>query len=187
MNKINCFECMKRIFFILMLSMTMCLSSNAQPFANGYVTPKYNPMYDVLGKKFYDITAKGLDKKNHKLSEYVGKGKYVLIDFWASWCRPCMNEMPNVKACYEKYKGKGFKVVGCSLDEREKDWRNAIIDNKLQWIQLCDFGGWEGAAAKRYKLEGIPFSVLCDGKGTVIAVDLRGEALQEKLYEIYGF
>lgn len=146
-----------------------------------------NPMMKIVGKKFHDITARGLDKKNHKLSEYVGKGNYVLIDFWASWCMPCMNEMPNVKRCYDKYKKKGFVVVGCSLDQRDSDWRRAIKNNKLNWPQLCDFGGWYGAASKAYKLEGIPFSLLCNGAGKVVAADLRGEELQAKLEEIYGY
>lgn len=123
----------------------------------------------------------------HRLSEYVGRGNYVLIDCWASWCPPCMEEMPNVKACYDKYRSKGFTIVGLSFDRNPDAWRRAIREGKLDWVHLSDLRFWQTTAAKTFGIRAIPATILCDPKGTIVAVDLRGEQLQQKLKEIYGF
>ena len=123
----------------------------------------------------------------HQLSEYVGKGNYVLVDFWASWCGPCMGEMPNVKANFDKYKEKGFNVVGLSLDRSAENWKKAIREKELNWVHLSDLNYWDSIAAKTYGIRSIPSSFLCGPDGKIIALDLRGEQLGEKLKEIYGF
>lgn len=144
----------------------------------------------AVGSHFTDIEEADTLGVNHKLSEYVGlgtPGNYVLIDFWASWCGPCMGEMPNVKANYDKYKSKGFNVVGLSFDQNADRWKKAIRDKGLDWVHLSDLQYWQSIAGKTYGIQSIPSSILCDPSGKIIAIDLRGEALGNTLMEIYGF
>ena len=139
----------------------------------------------IIGKPFTDLEMNDTEGKAHKLSEYCGKGHYVLIDFWASWCGPCRMEMPNVKENYEKYHAKGFDVVGLSFDNKADAWKKAINDMGLNWIHLSDLKGWRSIAAQTYGIQGIPASLLVDPKGIIVARDLRGEALGKKLAEIF--
>lgn len=138
------------------------------------------------GQKFTDFAMKTPDDKDIKLSDYAGKGKIVLVDFWASWCGPCRVEMPNVKEAYAKYKDKGFEIVGVSLDRNVADWKKGIEDLGITWPQMSDVKYWDCEAAAIYGVQAIPATVLIDKDGTILKRDLRGSDLAEELEKLLG-
>ena len=135
-----------------------------------------------LTGKAPDFTLPDLKGENVKLSDY--KGKYLLIDFWASWCGPCMREMPNVVKLYKECKGKNFEIVGVSLDQKRDAWLNAVEKNKMKWIQVSDLKSWATLPVKLCNVSAVPYTVLIDPQGKVIALDLRGEELINKVKEV---
>ena len=139
----------------------------------------------IVGEKFLDLEEPDVDGNLHKLSEYVGQGKWVLVDFWASWCGPCEAEMPNVVAAYKKYHDKGFDVVGLSFDREKEPWVEAIEEWDMPWNHLSDLKYWQSLASDVYSVNSIPDNLLIDPEGTVVARCLRGEALEAKLAEIF--
>ena len=136
------------------------------------------------GTPFTDLTLNDTQGKGHKLSEYVGKGKYILVDFWASWCGPCRQSMPELKKVYEKYKGKNFEIVGLSFDQTQTAWVNAIKKLDLPWIHLSDLKGWQSIAAETYGINSIPATLLIGPDGKIIASGLHAEELDAKLAEL---
>jgi len=122
------------------------------------------------------------DGKIVHLSDF--KGKYVLVDFWASWCGPCRKENPNVVAAYKKYHDKGFEVLGVSLDSNKESWLKAVAADGLTWTHVSDLKGWANAAAAEYGVKAVPASFLIGPDGKVVGRDLRGEALNKKLGEL---
>ena len=138
----------------------------------------------AIGAVAPDFTQNDPSGKPVKLSDF--RGKYVLIDFWASWCGPCRMENPSVVKAYAQFKDKNFEIIGVSLDvlNRRKAWLNAIENDKLTWTQVSDLQGWKNQVAHLYGVESIPQNFLIDPKGVIIAKDLRGENLFRMLSDI---
>ncbi len=139
----------------------------------------------AVGQKFIDFAMLTPDGKPIKLSDYAGKGKPVLVDFWASWCGPCRREMPNLVEIYKQYKGKGLEIVGVSLDRSNDAWVEAIKADGITWPQMSDLQYWNCEGAQIYAVNSIPHVVLISGDGTIIARGLHGEELRAKIAEIF--
>jgi len=137
-----------------------------------------------VGKQAPEIAMPDAQGKKISLSSF--RGKYVLVDFWASWCAPCRRENPNVVEAYHRFKNKNFDILGVSLDRPgEKDrWIQAVKEDNLTWTQISDLSYWNSAAVSLYKLSSIPFNVLVDPNGLVVGENLRGDELEEKLDEV---
>lgn len=138
----------------------------------------------AIGQKAPEISLPDPSGKTVTLSSF--KGKYVLVDFWAFWCKPCRKENPNVVKAYKQFKDKGFEVLGVSLDRDKNDWMSAIKEDGLTWTQVSDLKYFESQAAMDYNITAIPFSILLDPDGVIIAKNLRGAALEKKLNEVFN-
>jgi peroxiredoxin len=135
-----------------------------------------------IGQMAPDLTMNDVNGKPVALSSF--KGKYLLVDFWASWCGPCRQENPNVVNAYNRFKEKNFTVLGVSLDQDKTQWLQAIKDDGLVWTNISDLLYWESKAVGLYGIEGIPYNVLLDPTGKIIATDLRGEMLEQTLNSV---
>ena len=138
----------------------------------------------AIGSPAPEIDLPSPDGNNIALSSL--KGKYVMIDFWAAWCGPCRRENPNVVKLYQAYSSKGFEVFGVSLDKSKQAWTQAITDDGLNWIHVSDLKHFDSVAAETYQIKGIPATYLIDPNGIIIAKNLRGQALADKLKELFG-
>jgi peroxiredoxin len=136
-----------------------------------------------IGKKAPELTLPDVNGKNVSISSF--RGKYLLVDFWASWCQPCRAENPNVVAAYNQYKNKNFTILGVSLDKKKENWLQAIKEDQLKWTHVSDLAFWDSKAVTTFGFTGIPYNVLIDPDGTIIAEGLRGEELESKLHEIF--
>lgn len=138
----------------------------------------------AVGQPFVDFELNDVDGNPVSLSS-VAEGKYLLVDFWAAWCRPCRAENPNVVVAYNTYHDKGFDVLGVSFDDNHSKWVEAIKKDGLTWHQISDLKGWGSAAGKLYGIQSIPQNILINPEGIIIGKNLRGEDLQNKLAEIF--
>lgn len=162
-----------------------------QDFMFNQLTAMINSQLSTsLGHPYLDFEAPILDKKyafegKAKLSDYVAKNKVVLLDFWASWCTPCLNEVPNLKAAYKKFKSKGFEIVSVSVDDGTDEWIKAVKDNGMNWVQLWNGEDMQNSAAVLYSITAIPSTFLIDADGTIIGRNLRDKELEEALEDYF--
>ncbi|MDR2894836.1 MAG: TlpA family protein disulfide reductase [Alistipes sp.] len=137
------------------------------------------------GEKYREIAGlTNLEGVEVRLSTVVEDNEYTLLDFWASWCPPCMAELPFLKATYDKYHDQGFEIYGVSYDENEAAWTGAIIGEGMNWIHVSSVRGWECPTQELYGVNAIPRNYLIDRKGNIVAMNLRGDALEAKLAEL---
>ena len=134
-----------------------------------------------INSKFVDLGLPGPQGQTVWVGDYVGQNKLVLIDFWASWCGPCIRELPNVVKAYERFHDKGLEIVGVSLDKDKASWLAAIEQTGQKWPQMSDLKGWDCAGAQIYGIQSIPANVLIDSQGKIVARDLRGDDLLKEV------
>ncbi len=139
----------------------------------------------AVGQKFIDLEMQNPAGKAVKLSDFIQKNKYTLIDFWASWCPPCRAEMPNLIKAYNEYKNQGFGIVGVSFDKDQVAWETGIKNLNLTWPQMSDLKFWNSKGAELYAVRSIPYTVLVAQDGTIVAKGLHGQELQDKLKQLF--
>lgn len=178
---------------LLMISLTSYLSEEMKPWYEA-LSPAAKESYygkkvkeelypaGKVGAKVPGFTAKGQDGKEVSLAELCQGKKYILIDFWASWCNPCRKEIPNLKKLYAQYADKGFQIVSISIDKKEAEWLKALKEEQLTWPNYRDTEG----IATLYKVKFVPTMYLIDAQGVMVGENLRGEDLANKLGELFG-
>lgn len=149
---------------------------------NSQQQPEQSTGDSWVGKTVPELVMPDVNGKDVSIASF--RGKFVLIDFWASWCGPCRMENPNVVKAYNEFKGKNFTILGVSLDKDKDAWRKAIAQDHLSWTQMSDLKYWNSQAVETFGFQGIPFNVLVDPSGKVIAESLRGEELDSKLKQV---
>jgi len=137
-----------------------------------------------VGQPFVDFSMNDTEGKAVKLSDYAGRGKVVLVDFWASWCGPCCKAIPGLIELYSQYKDKGFEVVGVSLDENADAWKKAIERLNIPWVHMSDLKGWKSEGSQAYAVSTIPYTVLIDAEGKILAHNLHQNELKETLEKV---
>ena len=137
----------------------------------------------AVGQSFIDFEMIDPESKSIRLSDYAGKGKIILMDFWASWCGPCCKAIPDLIQLYDQYKDKGFEIIGISLDQDLKAWKGAIERLNIPWPQMSDLKAWKSEGARMYAVSTIPYTILLDAKGKIIANNLTLEELRTYLEE----
>ena len=139
-----------------------------------------------IGQPYMNIMQGDADGQIVTLTSVINNpaNKYTLVDFWASWCGPCMEEVPHLKQAYDKFHGRGFEIYGVSLDNDNDKWLGAIREHGMGWVQVSDLNGFDNLAAKDYAVQSIPSNFLIDAQGRIVAKNLRGEDLCSKVAEL---
>lgn len=177
---------------LMMISLTTYLSEDMRPVYEAFSQEAKDSYYGkmvraelypagMIGEKVPDFTVKDASGKEYSLAQLTEGKKYILIDFWASWCAPCRREIPNLRNLYAKYGSRGFQIISISRDKNAEDWKKAIEDEQLTWPNFLD----ESDIAKLYKVRAIPTMYLVDADGRIVAENVRGEALAEKVAELF--
>lgn len=136
---------------------------------------------ETANSQYFDFVLQDTLGIQRSISEYVGKSRLLFVDFWASWCSPCRADIPHIKEVYEKYKDKGLNVLAISFDSNKAAWKSALKKLKMPWEQLIEVNGTNSDLAKAYQIYGIPYGILLDSEGTIIAVRLHAQSLEEFL------
>ena len=142
----------------------------------------------ALGEKYKDLELVDENGKVVHLADFVKPGQYNMVEFWASWCGPCRGEIPHLRHVYDAY-GKGkdaFNMISVSIDDKEKDWKQALKEENMKWTQLCDLKGWKGEVINKYKIQGVPFCLILDKEGRIIDHGVRGSELDVLLIKYLG-
>ena len=142
----------------------------------------------AIGEKYRDIEVVNEEGEIVHLADYVKPGEYAMVEFWASWCGPCRGEIPHLRHVYDIY-GKGedaFNMISISIDNKEDDWKKALKEEEMKWVQLCDPKGFEGSVVNKYKIRGIPFCLILDREGRIIDHGVRGAELDVVLVDLLG-
>ncbi len=168
-------------------------------FSNFISMKIFRQYFIILFSLFFSVDAIAQVKSGYKAPEVALpsttgdtillsslKGKVVLLDFWASWCKPCRASNKGLVKLYPKFKDKGFEILGVSLDEDKGDWKKAIKQDKINWLQVNDPGGWQSPTVMQWRINAIPTSYLINRNGELIAMDLEGKELEKALKEILG-
>jgi peroxiredoxin len=173
-----------RIYFLPILVLFFaCSGKKNTTTADSGAAVQALPIGIQVGQVAPDISLPDASGKTMPLSSF--RGKYVLLDFWASWCGPCRQENPNVVNMHSLYKDKGFTVYSVSLDNNKSNWETAIAKDNLQWNHVSDLKMWNSVVVTLYQIDGIPLTFLLDPDGKIIAKNLRGPELEKKLSEIF--
>lgn len=131
-----------------------------------------------VGKQYTEVTTVDVNGNSHNIAGLLKENKLVLVDFWASWCHPCRAEFPYLRIAYEEYKDKGFEIYAVSLDDSRKKWLQALDEEKTTWVNTVDLEAWKSQSVKDYEIEGIPYNILVNAEGEILAESLRGKALE---------
>ncbi len=145
-----------------------------------------NEKVTAKGNKYIDIPLTNKDGKTIQLSSLVKPGQYNMLEFWASWCGPCRAEIPHLRELSKTVSDKDFNIISISIDERKADWEKAMKEEKMEWTQACDPKGWKGPVAQQYKVQGVPFSIILDPQGKIVASEVRGAQLDLILKNLLG-
>lgn len=140
----------------------------------------------AVGSLVMDFTLQDTTGAPHRLKDYIGKGKYVLFEFWASWCGPCRADIPHLREVHALYNKKGFEIVSISLDDSKEKWLKAIREEKMKWTQLSDLKAFDSELAKNYRINGIPSCLLFDPQGKLVTRNMRGSWMDATLIDMYG-